>query len=68
MPTQTTIPSKTLIITIDQETKIFHEKTKQNKNKNRFTQYLSTNPVLQRIIDEEHQHKEGNYTLEKASK
>jgi hypothetical protein len=31
-------------ITIDGETKIFHDKTK-------FTQYLSTNPALQRIID-----------------
>jgi hypothetical protein len=31
--------------TIDGETKIFHDKTK-------FTQYLSTNPALQRIITE----------------
>jgi hypothetical protein len=36
-------PAK-LSITIDEETKIFHEKTK-------FTQYLSTNPALQKIID-----------------
>ena len=48
-----------LSITIDGETKIFHDKTK-------FTQYLSTNPVLQRIIGGKHQYKEGNYTLEKA--
>jgi hypothetical protein len=32
-----------LSITIDGETKVFHDKTK-------FTQYLSTNPALQRII------------------
>jgi hypothetical protein len=44
-------------ITIDRENKIFHDKTK-------FTEYLSTNPALQWIIDGKHQHKEGNYTLE----
>jgi hypothetical protein len=33
-----------LSITIDRETKTFHDKTK-------FTQYLSTNLALQRIID-----------------
>jgi hypothetical protein len=32
-----------LSITIDEETKVFHDKTK-------FTQYLYTNPALQRII------------------
>jgi len=41
-------------INIDGETKKFHDKTK-------FTQYLSTNPVQQRIIDGKFQHKEGNY-------
>jgi hypothetical protein len=51
-------PSK-LSITIDGETKVFHDKTK-------FTQYLSTNPALQRIIKGKHQHKKGNYTLGKA--
>jgi hypothetical protein len=35
-------PAK-LSITIDGETKVFHDKTK-------FVQYLSTNPALQRII------------------
>jgi hypothetical protein len=50
-------PAKLSII-IDGENKIFHDKTK-------FTQYLSTNPALQRIIDGKHQHKEGNYTQEK---
>jgi hypothetical protein len=35
-------PAK-LSITIDRETKVFHDITK-------FTQYLSTNPALQRII------------------
>jgi hypothetical protein len=53
-------PAK-LSITIDGETKVFHDKTK-------FTQYLSTNPALQRIIMGNHQHKDGNYALEKARK
>jgi hypothetical protein len=53
-------PAK-LSITIDGETKVFHDKTK-------FTQYLSTNPALQRIIKGKHQHKDGNYTLEKTRK
>ena len=46
-------PAK-LSINIDGETKKFHDKTK-------FTQYISTNPALQRIIDGKLQHKEGNY-------
>jgi hypothetical protein len=37
-------PAK-LSITIDGETKVFH-------NKNKFTHYLSMNPALQRIITE----------------
>jgi hypothetical protein len=53
-------PAK-LSITIDGENKLFLGKTT-------FTQYLSTNPALQRIIDVKHQDKEGNYTLEKARK
>jgi hypothetical protein len=52
-------PAK-LSITIDGETKVFHDKTK-------FIQYLSTNPALQRIIDGKQQ-KEGNCNLEKARK
>jgi hypothetical protein len=52
--------SEKLSITTDVETKIFHDKTK-------FTQYLSTNPALQRIIDKKNlQYKVGNYNLEKA--
>jgi hypothetical protein len=43
------------------KTKVIHDKTK-------FTQYLSTNPALQRIINGKHQHKERNYTLEKTRK
>jgi hypothetical protein len=43
-------PTK-LSITIDREKKIFHDKTK-------FTQYLSTNPALQRLLDGKHHHKE----------
>jgi hypothetical protein len=46
---------------IDRETKVFHDKSK-------FTQYLSMNTVLQRIPNGKHQHKEGNYALEKARK
>jgi hypothetical protein len=53
-------PAK-LSITIDGETKVLHDKTK-------FTQYLSRNPALQRIIKGKHQHKGGNHTLEKARK
>jgi hypothetical protein len=53
-------PAK-LSVTIDVETKVFHGKTK-------FTQYLSTNPAFQRIIKVKHQHKDGNYTLEKVRK
>jgi hypothetical protein len=40
-----------LSITIDGETKVFHDKTK-------FTQYLSTNPALQGIIKGKHQPKD----------
>jgi hypothetical protein len=43
-------PAK-LSISIDGETKIFHDKSK-------FTQYLPTNPALQRIVDGKLQHKE----------
>jgi hypothetical protein len=50
-------PAK-LSITLDGKTKIFHVKTK-------FTQYLSTNKAIQRIIEGKLQHKEGDYTLEK---
>ena len=53
-------PAK-LSITTDGETKVFYEK-------NKFTQYLSTDPSLHRIIDGKCQQKEGNYTLEKARK
>ena len=50
MPTQTAISSKSLSIIIDGETKEFHDK-------NKFTQYLSTNPALKRIMNEKHQKK-----------
>jgi hypothetical protein len=53
-------PAK-LSINLDGETKVFHEKTK-------FTQYLSKNLVLQRIIKGKYQHKDGKCTLEKARK
>jgi hypothetical protein len=48
-------------ITIDGETQVFHDKTK-------FTQYLPTNPVFQRIIKGKLQHNEGNDALEKGRK
>ena len=60
MPARLLYPAK-LSMTIDEETKIFHDTTK-------FTQYLSTNPAPQWIMDGNHQYKEGNYTLEKARK
>ena len=50
-----------LSITIDGETKIFHDKTK-------FMQYLSTNTTFQRIITEKKQYKNGNHALEQARK
>jgi hypothetical protein len=53
-------PAK-LSITINGESKIFHDKVK-------FIQYLSRNPALQRIIDGTSQNKEIIYTLEKARK
>jgi hypothetical protein len=53
-------PAK-ISITIDRETILFHDITK-------FTQYLYTNPDLQRMIKGKVQHKEGTYTLEKARK
>jgi hypothetical protein len=53
-------PAK-LSSTIDGETKVFHDKTK-------FTHYLSTNLVLQRIITEKNQYKNRNHALEKARK
>jgi hypothetical protein len=52
-------PTK-LSITIDDETKVFHDKTK-------FT-HLFTNPALQRKIKGKLQHKARNYALEKARK
>jgi hypothetical protein len=45
-------PAK-LSITIYGETKVFHDKTK-------LTQYLSTNPALQRIVKGKHKHKDRN--------
>jgi hypothetical protein len=40
-------------VTIDGETKVFHDKTK-------FSQYLSANPALQRVIKGKLHHKEEN--------
>jgi hypothetical protein len=53
-------PAK-LSITIDR-------KPKYSMKKNKFKQYLATNPALQRIIKGKLQHKDGNYALEKAIK
>ena len=49
-------PAK-LSITIDVETKVFHDKTK-------FTHYLSTNPAHQRIITEKEKKKKNNTRTE----
>jgi hypothetical protein len=48
-----------LSINIDRENKIFQDKPK-------FKQYISTNPALQRTLEEKLQHKEGTYTKEKT--
>jgi hypothetical protein len=48
-------------LTIDRENKIVHDK-------NKFTQYVSTNPALQRIIKGKLQYKERKYTIEKSRK
>jgi hypothetical protein len=53
-------PAK-LSINIDRETKIFHVKTK-------FTQYLSTNSAIQRIIDGKLQDKGGKLHPRKSKK
>jgi len=53
-------PAKFSII-IDGETYILHDK-------NKFEQYLHTNPDLQMIIDGKPQYKEGNYTIEQLRK
>jgi hypothetical protein len=49
-----------LLITIDGETKVFHDKTK--------FKHLSVNPALQRIIKGKLQHREENYDVEKPRK
>ena len=48
-----------LSITLDGETKVFHDRTK-------FTHYLCMNPALQSITTEKKQYKVGNHVLEKA--
>ena len=53
-------PAK-LSIAINGETKVFHDKTK-------YTQYLSTNPALQRIITEKKQYKDRNHALKQSRK
>jgi hypothetical protein len=60
MPAQPTTAAK-LSITIDGETKVFHDKTK-------FTEYLSINPACQTIIKGKLEHMEGNYALENVRK
>jgi hypothetical protein len=50
-----------LSITIDGETKVFHNKTK-------FMHYLSMNPALQKIITEKNKYTDGNHVLEKERK
>jgi hypothetical protein len=52
-------PAK-LSITVDGETKVFHDRTK-------FTHYLFKKPALQRIITEK-KNEDRNHVLEKARK
>jgi hypothetical protein len=71
MSAQASILSKTLNIHGKTKTFNYKQNKQTNKQKNKTkktTQYLSTNPALQRIIHEKRQHKEGKYTLEKARK
>jgi hypothetical protein len=42
------------------------EKPRYFMKKIKYTQYLSMNPVLQRIIKGKFQYKDGKYALEKA--
>ena len=58
-PDQNIIPIKT--ITTNEETKIFHEKSK-------FEQYFFSNLALQRILGGKLQYKESKYTNEKTKK
>jgi hypothetical protein len=53
-------PTK-LSITINGENKVFYDKIK-------FTQYLSMNPALQRIIMGKNQYKDINYALKNSRK
>ena len=52
MQAQTTIPNK-LSFTINGENKIFQDK-------NKFKQYVATNPALQKVIEGKSQPKESN--------
>jgi hypothetical protein len=47
---------------------IYYYRSKIFSDQIKFTQYLSINPELQRLIERKLKHKEGNYTLEKARK
>jgi hypothetical protein len=47
-----------LSVTMEGDTKVFHDK-------NNFTQYLSMNPALQRIIKEKHYHRKDIYRKSK---
>ena len=49
-----------LSIPIDGEKKTFHDK-------NRFNQYLSTNPAVQTVLEGKSQPKEANYTHKNTS-
>jgi hypothetical protein len=57
MPARITVPSKTL--------NYYRWRKQDSPDKTKFTHFLSINAALQRIIDGQHQHKVGNYTLEK---
>ena len=54
MPGQTTLRRK-LSITLNRENKIFNDKS-------RFKQYVTTNPVLKKVLEGKFQPQEFNYT------
>jgi hypothetical protein len=59
MPVQATIPGK-LSITIEGKWRTLHDKKK-------LKQFLSTNPALQKILENELQSEKVNYTQEDIS-
>ena len=55
MQAQTTIPSKAIIH--------YQRKNKIFQDKNKFKQYVATNPALQKVIERKSQPKESNIAI-----